>query len=115
MLQSTFYNLLSNAIKFKSPDRKLIVSATSKRVNGHAIIEVRDNGLGFDTKLYQEKLFKLYKRFHSHVEGRGIGLYLIKAQIEALHGTIAAESRPGEGSLFRVTLPLHEEQSHHAG
>jgi light-regulated signal transduction histidine kinase (bacteriophytochrome) len=109
MLQSTFYNLLSNAIKFKSPDRKLIVTATSKRVNGHAIIEVRDNGLGFDTNLYQEKLFKLYKRFHSHVEGRGIGLYLIKAQIEALHGTITAESKPGEGSLFRVSLPLQEE------
>jgi signal transduction histidine kinase len=113
MLQSTFYNLLSNAIKFRSPDRKLVISATSKRVNGHAIIEVRDNGLGFDTKLYHEKLFKLYKRFHSHVEGRGIGLYLIKAQIEALHGTISAESQPGEGSLFRVSLPLHEEQSSH--
>ena len=110
MLQSTFYNLLSNAIKFKSPDRKLIVTATSKRVNGHAIIEVRDNGLGFDTKLYEEKLFKLYKRFHSHVEGRGIGLYLIKAQIEALHGTITAESQPGEGSLFRVSLPLGNEE-----
>lgn len=109
MLQSTFYNLLSNAIKFKSPDRKLIVTATSKQVNGDAIIEVRDNGLGFDTNLYQEKLFKLYKRFHSHVEGRGIGLYLIKAQIEALHGTITAESQPGAGSLFRVRLPLHEE------
>lgn len=109
MLQSTFYNLLSNAIKFKSPDRKLIVTATSKRVNGNAIIEVRDNGLGFDTNLYHEKLFKLYKRFHSHVEGRGIGLYLIKAQIEALHGTITAESQPGEGSLFRVTLPLQGE------
>ena len=110
MLQSTFYNLLSNAIKFKSPDRKLVVTATSKRVNGHAIIEVRDNGLGFDTKLYQEKIFKLYKRFHSHVEGRGIGLYLIKAQIEALHGTITAESQPGEGSLFRVSLPLGNEE-----
>jgi signal transduction histidine kinase len=106
MLQSTFYNLLSNAIKFRSPERKLKVVATSRLIDGKAIIEVADNGLGFDTRLHKEKMFKLYKRFHTHVEGRGIGLYLIKAQIEVLHGTIEVESELDHGSIFRIALPL---------
>jgi signal transduction histidine kinase len=106
MLQSIFYNLLSNAIKFKSPERKLKVVATSKRINGKAILEITDNGLGFNIRLHHEKLFKLYKRFHTHVEGRGLGLYLIKSQIEVLHGTIEVDSEPDKGSTFKVILPL---------
>ncbi len=111
MIQSVFYNLLSNAIKFKSPERNLKVVATSRRENDKVVLEVVDNGLGFDTKLHEEKLFKLYKRFHSHVEGRGLGLYLIKSQIEVLHGTIEVESTPGRGSLFRITLPIEVNES----
>jgi len=112
MLQSIFYNLLSNAIKFKSPDRLLKVSATSRRVNGKAILEIRDNGLGFNISLHHEKLFKLYKRFHTHVEGRGLGLYLIKSQIEYLRGTIEVDSEPDKGSTFKVILPLTIEDGH---
>ena len=112
MVQSTFYNLLSNAIKFRSPHRDLKVTATSSYVDGKARLEVRDNGLGFDTGVHQEKLFKLYKRFHTHVEGRGIGLYLVKSQVEILHGTIEVESVPGQGSRFTITLPLDEETPH---
>jgi len=115
MLQSTLYNLLSNAIKFRSPERNLKVVATSRVVDGKAVIEVMDNGLGFDTRLHKEKMFKLYKRFHSHVEGRGIGLYLIKAQIEVLHGSIEVESELDHGSLFRVTLPLVVQDSNSNG
>ncbi|HZY83048.1 MAG TPA: tetratricopeptide repeat protein [Cyclobacteriaceae bacterium] len=106
MLQSIFYNLLSNAIKFQSPDRRLKVTATSRRINGKAILEVSDNGLGFNKRLHHEKLFKLYKRFHTHVEGRGLGLYLIKSQIEVLHGSIEVDSEPDKGSTFKVILPL---------
>jgi signal transduction histidine kinase len=107
---------LSNAIKFRSPDRNLKVTATSWAADGKAHLEIKDNGLGFDTRLHKEKLFKLYKRFHTHVEGRGIGLYLIKAQLEVLHGTIEVESAPDQGSLFRITIPLvNEESAKHAG
>lgn len=110
MLQSIFYNLLSNAIKFQSPDRILKVVATSRRVNGKAILEIKDNGLGFNVSLHHEKLFKLYKRFHTHVEGRGLGLYLIKSQVEVLHGTIEVDSEPDKGSTFTVILPLRAEE-----
>jgi signal transduction histidine kinase len=111
MLQSILYNLLSNAIKFRSPDRNLKVIATSQCINGKAVLEITDNGLGFDTQLHKGKMFKLYTRFHTHVEGRGLGLYLIKAQVEVLHGVIEVESVPGRGSMFRVTIPLSPEEN----
>lgn len=106
MLQSILYNLLSNAIKFRSPDRPLVIKATSKLVDTKAVIEVADNGLGFNTEQHKEKLFRLYTRFHSHVEGRGLGLYLIKSQVEVLHGKVEVESKPGFGTRFKVTLPM---------
>ena len=71
-----------------------------------AVIEIVDNGLGFNTEQHKEKLFRLYTRFHSHVEGRGLGLYLIKSQVEVLHGKVEVESKPGFGTRFRITLPM---------
>jgi signal transduction histidine kinase len=106
MLQSILYNLLSNAIKFRSPDRPLVVRATSHVNETKAIIEVVDNGLGFNSEKYREKLFRLYTRFHSHVEGRGLGLYLVKSQVEGLHGKVEVESQQGSGTRFTVTLPI---------
>ena len=109
MLQSIFYNLLSNAIKFRSPERNLHVSGTSRIENDSIVIEITDNGLGFNTELHGEKLFKLYRRFHTHVEGRGLGLYLIKSQLDILQGTIEVNSIPDQGTIFKVMLPLRTE------
>ncbi len=106
MLQNVVYNLLSNALKFRSPDRSLKINASSRIEKGNIIIEVSDNGLGFDTEAHKEKLFKLYRRFHSHVEGRGLGLYLIKSQLEVLHGSIDVKSVLDKGSTFTIALPL---------
>jgi signal transduction histidine kinase len=111
MLQSIFYNLLSNAIKFRSPERSLNVKVVSHSHDGNIFLEVADNGLGFNTRLHHEKLFKLYRRFHTHVEGRGLGLYLVKAQVDVLHGTVEVDSEPGKGSVFRVVLPLQEREN----
>ena len=109
MVQSVFYNLLSNALKFRSPDRALEVRASSEIVGEEAIITVADNGLGFDMDLYRDKIFRLYTRFHSHVEGRGLGLYLVKSQLEVVRGSINVQSAPGKGASFQVTIPLSSE------
>ncbi len=109
MVQSVFYNLLSNALKFRSPDRALRVHASTEISGDMVSIIITDNGLGFDTDLYKDKVFRLYTRFHSHVEGRGLGLYLIKSQLELVHGSITVDSRPGEGTSFRITIPLASE------
>jgi signal transduction histidine kinase len=113
MLQSIFYNLLSNAIKYRSPERPLQVTATSRSENGYAILDITDNGLGFNISLHNENLFKLYRRFHTHVQGRGLGLYLIKTQVDVLQGTIEVASEPDKGSTFKVILPLrHEDETY---
>jgi sensor histidine kinase regulating citrate/malate metabolism len=78
---------------------------TSHRAGKKVILELRDNGLGIDLTKYNDSVFKLFKRFHTHVESRGIGLYLIKSQLEGLKGSIEIESEVDKGTLFRVVVP----------
>ncbi|HOX82527.1 MAG TPA: ATP-binding protein, partial [Chryseolinea sp.] len=106
MLHSILFNLLSNAIKYRSPDRLLVVNTTSYfNERNETILEIRDNGLGIDLASQQENVFKLYKRFHNHVDGKGLGLFLVKTQVEAMKGTIEIESQLNVGTCFRITLP----------
>jgi signal transduction histidine kinase len=104
-IQSVFYNLLSNAIKYRDPNRNLNIRVVSKLEDGNVIIEIIDNGIGIDLLQAKPSLFKLFKRFHTHVEGRGLGLYLVKSQIESLNGSLQVESVVNEGSIFKVMIP----------
>ncbi|QOI97574.1 MAG: HAMP domain-containing histidine kinase [Flammeovirgaceae bacterium] len=107
MLQSIFYNLVSNAFKYCSPECVLVITVNSYLLHpDKAIIELSDNGLGIDLNKQGENLFKLYKRFHHHVPGKGLGLYLVKTQLEIMGGRIEVESEPDKGTLFRMTLPV---------
>ena len=67
-------------------------------------IQVQDNGLGIDLGKHGTSLFNLYKRFHFHIEGKGLGLYLVKTQINLLGGEIFVESKVNEGTLFTVLI-----------
>lgn len=100
-LNSVVYNLISNAIKYRSPERKPEVNVKIYSEKDKVYLIVSDNGLGFDPgdKL---KIFGMFKRLHNHVEGTGIGLYLVKRIIENSGGCIDAESVPGAGSVFKV-------------
>ncbi|MBJ6107666.1 PAS domain-containing protein [Hymenobacter sp. BT523] len=104
-LRSIVYNLLSNAVKYRAPDRAPVVHIRTRCAPQQLVLEVQDNGLGLDAP-QQGKLFQMFKRLHYHVEGSGVGLYLIKRLIENAGGTIAVRSAPGVGSTFTVTLPL---------
>jgi signal transduction histidine kinase len=100
-LKSILYNLLSNAIKYRSPDRPPLVRISCQMQEGYILLTVQDNGLGMDMR-QEEKIFALFKRLHSHVEGSGIGLYIVKKMIEHAEGKIAVESQVGVGSTFSV-------------
>lgn len=103
-MESIFYNLLSNAIKYRHPDRPPVIHVSSTAVDGFGLITFQDNGLGIDIDKHKGNLFNLYKRFHFHTEGKGMGLYLVKTQLSALGGKIEVNSKVDEGTRFSVFL-----------
>ncbi len=105
-MESILYNLIRNAIKFKSPLRTSQIFISSKKVNNNIIISFSDNGIGIDLTKHGTNIFGLYKRFHSEIEGKGMGLHMVKVQVEAIRGKIDVESKPNEGTTFTVTLPI---------
>lgn len=100
-LRSIIYNFVSNALKYRSPARQAEVRLHSYRQNNFVVLEVTDNGLGIK-KEQQHKLFTMFKRLHTHVEGTGIGLYIVKRIIENNGGRIEVESEEGKGTTFKV-------------
>jgi signal transduction histidine kinase len=108
MINSILFNLISNAIKYQSPERDLLVSVRTYRKESYAVLEVGDNGLGINLKLFRKDIFKMYKRFHDHLEGKGLGLYLIKSQAESLNGFVEISSEPDKGTVFRVHVKNYE-------
>jgi signal transduction histidine kinase len=103
-LRSLLYNLLSNALKYRHPDRPPHVRLTCHTQDGYWCLTVQDNGLGL-TPSQQADLFALFRRFHHHVEGLGLGLYTVKKIVENLGGRVEVQSEPNVGSTFRVYVP----------
>ncbi|MDO1449033.1 PAS domain S-box protein [Rhodocytophaga aerolata] len=100
-VRSILFNLLSNAIKYRSTERPAKISIDTKLVNNQVMLSITDNGLGLSA-LQQQNLFTMFRRFHDHVEGSGVGLYMIKRMLENNGGSIAVESIENEGSTFTV-------------
>ncbi|HEX8657312.1 MAG TPA: HAMP domain-containing sensor histidine kinase, partial [Hymenobacter sp.] len=100
-LRSVVFNLLSNALKYRDPTRTPHVRLRARPEGEFAVLEVIDNGLGLDAA-YEQRLFGMFQRFHDHVEGSGIGLYMVKKMIENAGGRITVRSELGVGSAFCV-------------
>jgi len=103
-LENFFTNFLTNSVKYRHLDRKPEVWISTYRVAEYRVVEYKDNGIGLDLGRYGDRLFGLYQRFHNHVDGKGLGLYLVREQIRANDGKIETESVLGEGLTFRVYL-----------
>lgn len=103
-LESILMNLLSNALKYRHQDRTPEILVQTFEQHGNLFLKITDNGLGLDLKRYGNHIFKLRKTFHVHPESRGIGLFMIKNQIEAMGGEIQIESEPNIGTSFIVLL-----------
>jgi signal transduction histidine kinase len=101
-VESILFNLISNAIKYSDPERKPVIQVRSVQEEGFICLSVSDNGLGIDLSKYKQSMFSLYKRFHLHREGRGLGLYLVKTQIEALGGYVDVKSELNSGTTFLI-------------
>ena len=103
-LESIFLNLLTNAIKYRSENRQLKVNISSKVEGDNLVLTFKDNGVGIDLVRNRDKIFGLYQRFHNHPDSKGLGLYLVKSQVEAMGGTINVESTVGKGTTFTIVF-----------
>ncbi|MFD2099531.1 PAS domain-containing sensor histidine kinase [Flagellimonas iocasae] len=101
-LDSIILNLITNAIKYKSPDRNPVITINARKQDKAVIFSFSDNGLGIDLERYGGKIFGMYKTFHNNKEARGLGLYIIKNQIEAMGGNITVNSEVDKGTTFNV-------------
>jgi PAS domain S-box-containing protein len=103
-LESIFLNLLSNSLKYIYEGRKPVLHFKTYYQQEYLIMEVSDNGLGIDLDRYGHQVFKLRKTFHRHPESRGVGLFMIKNQIEAMGGEITLSSIANKGTTFYINF-----------
>jgi light-regulated signal transduction histidine kinase (bacteriophytochrome) len=106
-----FQNLIGNGIKFRKPGESppVKIDSHAQTLPGGAAgwrITVEDNGIGFDEK-YRDRIFQIFQRLHgrSEYEGTGIGLAICRKIVDRHSGAIEANSLPGTGAKFIITLP----------
>jgi signal transduction histidine kinase len=103
-LNSILLNLITNAIKYSVPGRSPVIEVKTEKVGKFTCLSVNDNGRGIDLSKYRHKIFSRLERFDRDVEGKGLGLYIIKNEVEALGGKIEVDSEIGIGTTFTVFL-----------
>ncbi|MEQ8628505.1 tetratricopeptide repeat-containing sensor histidine kinase [Ekhidna sp.] len=104
-LSDAIYHLLSNSLKFAEPEKRLHIKIESYEDDYYKFIKISDNGRGINLNKFADKLFKMYQRYHMDVEGRGIGLFIVKNRVTSLNGLIHVESEEGVGSAFTMEFP----------
>lgn len=107
-LHSIFYNLILNSIKYRRETVDPVIEIISFRGKDSIEIVFKDNGIGIDLENNKDKIFGMYKRFHYHTEGKGLGLYMVKTQIESLGGKIYVDSEVNVGTTFKVSFDLKQ-------
>jgi len=103
-LESILQNLLSNAIKYRHPKREPIISIRTFHRGDKIMMEVKDNGMGIDLRKHGDSIFGIYQTFHDNNNSKGVGLYITKAQVVAMGGTIEVSSVPDEGTTFTISF-----------
>ncbi|HET6250128.1 MAG TPA: sensor histidine kinase [Tepidisphaeraceae bacterium] len=104
-LRQVLVNLLDNALKYTC--RGGLVQFSAQVQAAGVIIEVKDNGMGISPEELPRIWDRLYRSDKSRTQrGLGLGLSLVKAVVEAHHGTVSVTSRVSGGSIFTVRLPI---------
>ncbi|MFY0712974.1 PAS domain S-box protein [Seonamhaeicola sp. NFXS20] len=101
-LDSIILNFLTNGIKYRAEDRLSKIELTTEEEGDYLKLKIADNGLGIDLKKYGDKLFQLYKTFHTNSDSIGLGLFITKNQIESIGGRVEVSSEVDVGSEFII-------------
>jgi PAS domain S-box-containing protein len=104
-MRSILYNMITNSIKYKSPERDPEIIIKTFSSNNYFILEVRDNGIGFEDK-YKYQIFDLFKRLHNDDRGTGVGLFIVKRIVDNAEGKIEVHSDLGAGTSFKIYLKI---------
>jgi len=105
-LYSIFYNLISNSIKYRQQQVPGIIEIKSHHVKNKIELIFTDNGMGIDLQKRGDQVFGLYKRFHTNIEGKGMGLFMVKTQVETLGGKISIKSEVNKGTEFKIEFEI---------
>jgi signal transduction histidine kinase len=105
-INNIFYNLISNSIKYRKEHMRLYIQLNCTFEEDKIKLSFTDNGRGVDLEKFGEKIFSPYKRFHLDKEGKGLGLYLVKTQVEIMKGSIGITSSPDKGCTITILLPV---------
>ncbi len=103
-IESILLNLMTNSLRYFDPKKQLKIQIASKKTDNETILTFKDNGIGIDLERNKDKIFGLYQRFHDYPDSKGLGLYLVKSQVESMGGKISVESHVGEGTTFTITF-----------
>lgn len=103
-LESILANLVTNSIKYKKELESPVILISTYRDDEKdcVILEYQDNGIGIDLSKHGDNIFGLYKTFTNRPGAHGVGLFLVKTQVESQGGYIIVESKPDVGTIFRV-------------
>jgi signal transduction histidine kinase len=96
--------LFTNSLKYRATDRALKISIATKEVEDRVVMTFKDNGIGIDLARNKDKVFGLYQRFHNYPDSKGLGLYLVKSQVESMGGSISLESKVDKGTTFTLSF-----------
>jgi len=103
-IESILLNLMTNSLRYLDPTKQLKIWISSKKTTNETILTFKDNGIGIDLVRNGDKIFGLYQRFHDYPDSKGLGLYLVKSQVESMGGKISVESQVGVGTTFTITF-----------
>lgn len=109
-LRSIFFNLISNALKYSDPSKEGIVLVRTEKQDAYLLLTISDNGLGIPENQI-DRVFTMFKRFHTHVEGSGVGLYIVKRIVENAGGKIEVESQERKGTTFKIYFTIESNSS----
>ncbi len=101
-LKSILNNTIDNAIKYHSPDRPSKVALKTEVADDYVCFSITDNGLGIDLKRQEKKMFGMFNRFHNHVEGSGVGLYIVKKLMDENEGKVEILSEVDKGTTIKL-------------
>ncbi|MFY7786568.1 MAG: PAS domain-containing protein, partial [Thermoflexibacteraceae bacterium] len=101
-IHNVLLNVITNSLKFRRANIITQIAISTNIVDNYICLKIIDNGTGIDLATQGENVFKLYKRFHPNIEGKGIGLYILKTQVEIQGGKVEIESEVDVGTTLNI-------------